>query len=56
MEMGYWIALALGVLVGNWIIRPYIVSNSTHTEGFWVGVIAAILCLVCGGIIQFFQR
>jgi hypothetical protein len=54
--MGYLLCLALGVLVSHWVLRPYIVSNSTHTDGFWVGVIAAILCLLFWCFVRsFFQ-
>ena len=51
---GYWIALASGVLVGNWVFRPFVISNSTHADGFAVGAIAAILVLSVDMIVKCF--
>jgi len=43
--MGYWITLALGVFLGNWIVVP-LVFKRTFKEGFFIGIIAAVLILI----------
>ncbi len=43
------IVLAIGVFMGNWLVVP-LLTDRTHTDGFWIGVIAAILILIFGGI------
>jgi hypothetical protein len=38
--------IALGVLLGNWILSPFIATDRTHTDGFFIGFVAAIIVLV----------
>lgn len=38
--------LALGVFLGNWFLVPLLFKRRTFTEGFFVGLVAAILVLV----------
>lgn len=39
------LALALGVFLGNWLVVPLFLRSRTHKDGFFVGVIAAILVI-----------
>ena len=49
--------LALGVFVGNWLVSPAVVSGRTLWDGFWIGIIAACLVLLVGGIyLKFFAN
>lgn len=43
-------AVALGVFVGNWLVCPLILPNRSFTDGFAIGLIAAVLVLVIYGI------
>jgi len=40
--------LALGVFFGNWLVVP-VFSERTFTDGFWIGLIAAVLVMAFGG-------
>ena len=44
--------LALGVLVGNWLVVPMFFSNRTFTDGFFIGCIAAALVLLLRAALQ----
>jgi hypothetical protein len=39
------LCLALGTFIGNWLIIPAL-TDRTFKDGFWTGVIAAILVVV----------
>jgi uncharacterized membrane protein YeaQ/YmgE (transglycosylase-associated protein family) len=39
--------LALGVFVGNWIMAPFFSKSRTHLDGFFIGIIAAVIVLIC---------
>jgi len=49
-DIGWWIGLALGVLVGNWFLWGVI--GGDHPKGLAIGALAAIItllfCLVFG--------
>jgi len=45
MDWYYAIFLALGVFFGNWILCPLFGFRS-FKDGFWVGIIAAILVII----------
>lgn len=38
--------LAAGVLVGNWLIVPLILESRSHSDGFFIGLIAAVIILL----------
>ena len=40
----------LGVFFGNWLVVPIIRKDTSFTDGFWVGVIAAVICSIYFGI------
>lgn len=46
------ICLALGVFFGNWLFVPFLgeflgmENKRSFRDGFWIGLIAAILCLI----------
>lgn len=42
------IMLALGVFLGNWLLVPIFSETVSRKDGFFIGVIAAILVLVFG--------
>lgn len=37
--------LALGLFLGNWLVVPLFFPNRTHKDGFFIGVIVAILAI-----------
>lgn len=39
-------AMALGIFVGNWLVCPLILPNRSFTDGFAIGLIAAILVMI----------
>ena len=45
----FWAAV---LLLGNWIFVPFILRDKTHIDGFFIGIIAAILILVVGAAIK----
>jgi hypothetical protein len=50
---GYvYVILAIGVFVGNWLVVPLLFKNKTHTYGFFVGLIAAVLILGFGFVVR----
>ena len=49
---GTTLAFALGIWAGNWLINPFIVKTHTFTDGFFVGMIAAVLFFVCYPLIM----
>jgi hypothetical protein len=40
------LALAAGVFIGNWLVVPLFFRSRTHKDGFFIGVIAAILVIM----------
>ena len=44
-HIGLTIAFALGIWAGNWL-TPLIVKGRSFTDGFFIGMIAAILFLI----------
>ena len=40
------IYLALGLFFGNWLIIPLLPLGRSFTEGFFIGLIAAVIVLV----------
>lgn len=48
------ILLALGVWVGNWVFAPLLGVAETRRDGFYIGLIAAILVLVFNFILVSF--
>jgi len=50
----YNIALVLGVFMGNWLVAPLFIKERTHKDGFYIGLIAAILCIVIFTIFDLF--
>ena len=42
--------VVLGVFVGNWLVCPLIMHNRTFKDGFFIGLIAAVLVLMIYGI------
>jgi hypothetical protein len=47
----YAVVFALGGFFANWLVVPLIFRSRTHKDGFFIGVIAAILVLVIYAII-----
>jgi high-affinity Fe2+/Pb2+ permease len=43
--MGHFIALAFGVFIGNWLLVPLFIKDRPFKDGFWIGLIAAVLIL-----------
>ena len=60
----YWIFLALGVLLGNWIAAPlilgpfdiYVFDPYPSMATFLHGVLAAVLVLLFGGFTKLVKR
>lgn len=50
------IALCLGVFIGNWLIVPFLCNLfyperlNSYSDGFWVGLIAAVLVAILSKI------
>ena len=40
------ICLALWLLIGNWLLVPLVSSTRTFTDGFYIGLIVAVLVMV----------
>ncbi len=40
------IPLALGVFLGNWFVVPLVFESRSFTDGFFIGLIAAVLVLI----------
>lgn len=60
MDRNFWYALTLGIFFSNWLVVPAIVKLApqlalgparTFTDGFCIGVIAALLMLAIGRLI-----
>jgi hypothetical protein len=45
MNLCFALCLALGVFFGNWLFVPLLQQNRTWTDGFFIGLIAAVLVL-----------
>ncbi len=43
--------LATGVFLGNWLLVPYFARERTHTDGFFIGLIGALIILVAYGLV-----
>ena len=39
------VILALGVFLGNWLVVPLFFRSRTFKDGFFVGLIAGVICL-----------
>lgn len=46
-------SLALGVFLGNWLLCP-LISQRSFKEGFWIGLMAAVLVLLAQPIVKYF--
>lgn len=46
------VGLAIGVFLGNWILVPHFVRERTHTEGFVIGLISALIILILYGLVK----
>jgi hypothetical protein len=42
----FFLMIAFGVFIGNWLVSPLIIHSRSFTDGFWIGVIAAALVMV----------
>jgi hypothetical protein len=42
--------LSAGVFIGNWLIVP-ILTKRTFKDGFFIGLIAAVICFIFGLIL-----
>ena len=40
----YWV-LALGVFVGNWLVVPLVLKKRSFKDGFFIGLISAVIVL-----------
>jgi len=47
----YGLMLATGVFIGNWLVVPLFFRSRTHKDGFFIGVIAAVLVIAFYAII-----
>jgi hypothetical protein len=45
MEIGFVLALAAGVLLGNWIFLPICNKEINRKSSFYIGLLAAVICL-----------
>ena len=54
MKMGF--VVALGTFLGNWLLVPLFFDNRTHMEGFFIGVLAAVIVLGMYGVFSLFRR
>ena len=50
--MGRYLSLALGVFVGNLLVVPTVFDSRTVTDGFFIGLIAALLVLGIGAVVS----
>ena len=41
----YRLWIPAGVLFGNWVMVPLLFPGRTHTQGFFIGLIAAVLLI-----------
>ena len=39
-------AVAIGIFLGNWLVCPLILPSRSFTDGFAIGLIAAVLVLI----------
>ena len=46
MSIFLFIGIAIGTFIGNWLICPLIIKGRTFTDGFFIGLIAAIIVLI----------
>lgn len=42
---GRYVAIAIGLFLGNWLLAPYI-SSTSFRDGFYIGIIAAGLVMI----------
>ena len=49
--MRRYLSIALGVFVGNWLVVPAVFDSRTVTDGFFIGLIAAVLVLGTGAVV-----
>ena len=52
--MGIMLILGVASFFGNWLLVPLFSKIRTHRDGFFVGLIAFVLFLIVGGIMELF--